>query len=158
MEACIIDVDEAMLPQLELIERQSFSCPWTLEQLRAQLKDDRHEFIAAVDESGRALGYVGMAYVIDEGYISNVAVSAECRRRGLGERLVGELLCRAGALRLSFVTLEVRESNVPAIALYAKLGFQPVGRRRAYYDMPKEDAILMTNFLNRGKESENTCV
>lgn len=151
MEYTIEDVSEPLLPQIACIERECFSCPWTLEQLGGDIKDERHEFIAAVNELGEVLGYVGMMYVIDEGYISNVAVKEGYRRRGLGQRLVLELIGRAEKLGLAFVTLEVRAGNTPALELYAKLNFNPVGRRKDYYEKPKEDAILMTNFLNRGK-------
>ena len=151
MEYTIEDVSESLLPQIERIERECFSCPWTLEQLRGDMKDERHEFVAAVDALGEVLGYVGMMYVIDEGYISNVAVREQYRRCGLGERLVAELVGRAEGMGLAFVTLEVRAGNTPAVQLYAKLGFKPVGTRKDYYEKPKEDAILMTNFLNRGK-------
>lgn len=143
----IQDTGEQLLAQIEKIEQSCFSCPWTLEQLRRQLKDERHEFIAAVDDLGKVLGYVGMMYVLDEGYISNVAVAEKYRRQGLADALISELLDRAGKLALAFVTLEVRCSNTAAIALYAKHGFLPVGRRKKYYDLPKEDAILMTCFL-----------
>lgn len=143
----ILDANEQLLVQIEKIEQSCFSCPWTLEQLRGQLKDERHEFIAAVDNSGKVLGYVGMMYVLDEGYISNVAVAGECRRQGLADALISALLDRAGRLELAFVTLEVRCGNAAAIALYTKHGFLPVGRRKNYYDLPKEDAILMTCFL-----------
>ena len=86
-------------------------------------------------------------YVLDEGYISNVAVSPEHRRKGIADRLIRELMTRAGQLELAFVTLEVRESNAPAAELYKKHGFVKVGQRKNYYDLPKEDAILMTKFL-----------
>ena len=109
----------------------------------SQLPDDRHIFIAAAD-GDEVLGYVGMMHVVDEGYISNVAVAPEHRRHGIADALILELLRRCTALGLSFVTLEVRAGNAPAIALYEKHGFSPVGRRKNYYDFPKEDAILMT--------------
>lgn len=147
MEFRILDVDEEILPQIEGLERRCFSCPWTLEQLRGQRKDPQHEFIAAVDGSGLLLGYVGMMYVLDEGYISNVAVADEFRRQGIGQALIAELLARAAVLGLAFVTLEVRCGNQAAIGLYAKQGFVPVGRRKNYYEQPREDAILMTHFL-----------
>ena len=120
--------------------------PWTWQQLKSQLKDDSHEFICALDGE-RVTGYVGMMYVLDEGYISNVAVSPEHRRQGVADALISELLHRADELSLSFVTLEVRDSNAPARALYEKHGFKDVGRRKNYYDFPTEDAILMTTFL-----------
>ena len=146
MEYRIIDTTGAQLEQIEAIERQCFSCPWTLEQLRSQLSDDRHVFLAAVAENGAVLGYVGMMFVLDEGYISNVAVAPAYRRQGVADTLISALMTRAEELSLAFVTLEVRAGNEPAKALYAKHGFVPVGRRKNYYELPKEDAILMTRF------------
>ncbi len=143
----IEDVREQELEQIEKIEKACFSLPWTVEQLRSQLKDSQHEFIAAKDDEGRVLGYVGMMYVLDEGYISNVAVAPEARRQGISDELIGELMRRSRFLGLAFVTLEVRCGNAAAIALYKKHGFVPVGRRKNYYDFPREDAILMTHFL-----------
>lgn len=143
----IDDVREEQLEKIEEIEKACFSMPWTIEQLRSQMKDSQHEFIAALDDEGRVLGYVGMMYVLDEGYISNVAVAPEARRQGIGRDLIKELMARAAALDLAFVTLEARCSNAAAIALYEKQGFVPVGKRKNYYDFPREDAILMTHFL-----------
>ena len=147
MSVNIEDAREEMLGQIEEIEKLCFSVPWTLEQLRSQLKDPQHEFIAALGPEGRVLGYVGMMYVLDEGYISNVAVAPADRRQGIGQALISELMERAAALKLAFVTLEVRCGNAAAIALYEKQGFVPVGRRKNYYDFPREGAILMTYFL-----------
>ena len=103
-------------------------------------------FLAAVAENGAVLGYVGMMFVLDEGYISNVAVAPDFRRQGVADALIAALMTRAEELALAFVTLEVRAGNEPAKSLYAKHGFVPVGRRKNYYDLPKEDAILMTRF------------
>lgn len=146
MDYRIIDTTQTQLEQIEKIEQQCFSCPWTLDQLRSQLSDDRHVFLAAVDAGGTVLGYVGMMFVLDEGYISNVAVAPAYRRQGVADALISALMTRAEELNLAFVTLEVRAGNEPAKALYAKHGFVPVGRRKNYYDLPKEDAILMTRF------------
>ena len=146
MDYRIIDTTQTQLEQIEKIEQQCFSCPWTLDQLRSQLSDDRHVFLAAVDAGGTVLGYVGMMFVLDEGYISNVAVAPDFRRQGMADALISALMTRAEELNLAFVTLEVRAGNEPAKSLYAKHGFVPVGRRKNYYDLPKEDAILMTRF------------
>lgn len=146
MDYRIIDTTQTQLEQIEKIEQQCFSCPWTLDQLRSQLSDDRHVFLAAVDAGGTVLGYVGMMFVLDEGYISNVAVAPAYRRQGVADALIAALMRRAEELALAFVTLEVRAGNEPAKSLYAKHGFVPVGRRKNYYDLPKEDAILMTRF------------
>ena len=146
MDYRIIDTTQTQLEQIEKIEQQCFSCPWTMDQLRSQLSDDRHVFLAAVDAGGTVLGYVGMMFVLDEGYISNVAVAPDFRRQGVADALISALMTRAEELNLAFVTLEVRAGNEPAKSLYAKHGFVPVGRRKNYYDLPKEDAILMTRF------------
>lgn len=145
-EFSVSDAREEQLPSIEELEKICFSMPWTYDMLRSQLPDERHEFLVA-EREGNVVGYVGMMYVLDEGYISNVAVSPECRRRGVADRLIYELMERAVVLNLAFVTLEVRASNAPAIELYKKHGFVPVGQRKNYYDLPKEDAILMTKFL-----------
>ena len=146
MEFRIGDVSAEHIRQIEEIERDCFSRPWTAEQLKSQMRDAQHEFIAAVGD-GRVLGYVGLMYVLDEGYISNVAVHPDARRQGIGDALIDVLAAKAAELELAFLTLEVRESNAPAIALYAKHGFHPVGKRKNYYDAPKEDAVLMTCYL-----------
>ena len=146
MEINIVDAREDHLPNIESMEKQCFSMPWTIEQLRSQLPDDRHIFLVA-ERARKTVGYVGMTYVLDEGYISNVAVTPECRKQGIADALIEELIRRSEAMDLSFVTLEVRRSNLPAIALYAKHGFEKVAERKNYYDLPREDAILMTRFL-----------
>ena len=133
------------LEALEALEQQCFSLPWTGTMLQSQLPDGMHEFLVA-EEDERVLGYVGMMFVLDEGYISNVAVAPDSRRRGIGDLLIQELLHRCEEHGLTFVTLEVREHNEPAIALYRKHGFAPVGLRKNYYEAPVENAILMTKF------------
>ena len=143
MAVRIRDVRPEDLERIESLEQQCFSVPWTKSQLVSQLPDEMHVFLAA-EEDGVVLGYVGMMTVLDEGYISNVAVAPEARRRGVGTLLIEELMRRAEERQLSFVTLEVREHNEPAIGLYAARGFVPVGLRKNYYDAPKENALLMT--------------
>ena len=142
----IVDGCEKHIDALERLERHCFSVPWTRAQLISQLPDENHDFIV-MEADGEAIAYVGMMYVLDEGYISNVAVSPAARRQGIADALITELMERAQRLELSFVTLEVRASNAPAIELYKKHGFVPVGLRKNYYDLPREDAILMTKFL-----------
>lgn len=144
----IVDTRPEHLDDILLMEQQCFSVPWTRNQLAAQMSDSMYIFLAAEDESGRAVGYVGLMYVLDEGYISNVAVSPSRRREGIADMLLTELYARAKAKKLSFLTLEVRESNAPAQSLYKKHGYTEVGMRKGYYSLPKEDAVLMTCFLS----------
>lgn len=146
MDFLVADAAIAHIEAIEELEKQCFSQPWTREQLLSQLPDERHEFLAALHK-GRPVGYVGMMCVLDEGYIANVAVSPACRRQGIADALIAELLRRAVSRELAFVTLEVRAGNEAAKALYAKHGFVPVGLRKKYYAFPTEDAVLMTKFL-----------
>lgn len=132
-----------LIPAIAEIERACFSHPWSENALREELFNDTACFIAAVTEKGEVAGYAGLHCVLDEGYIDNIAVREEYRRQGVAGELLGAFL-RFGKAKLAFLTLEVRASNAPAIALYAKYGFEEVGRRKGYYDAPKEDAVLMT--------------
>ena len=147
MEIRITDAREELLPQIQQIEQQSFSVPWTDAMLRMQLQPDSHVFLTA-EADGAVVGYVGMLYVLDEGYISNVAVRPDHRRRGVAEALLAALEARGRALMLSFLTLEVRERNAAAIALYEKRGYRITGRRKNYYEKPTEDALIMTLTLS----------
>ena len=143
MKFTISDAREELLPQIQKIEQHSFSVPWTEAMLRMQLAPDSHVFLTAETE-GVVVGYIGLMYVLDEGYVSNVAVHPDWRRQGAADALLTALEARARKLLLSFLTLEVRESNAPAIALYEKHGYRAVGKRKNYYEKPTEDAILMT--------------
>ena len=91
-----------------------------------------------------AVGYVGMHHILDEGFITNVVVHPAYRRQGIATALLAELETYGKAHDLTRITLEVRASNAPAIALYRKHGFQEAGRRKNYYQQPREDAIIMT--------------
>lgn len=156
MEYQICDVLPEHIPQIAQLETRCFSMPWTQELLQTQLKDEQHEFLAALDASGRVIGYVGMMFVLDEGYISNVAVDEAFRRQGIADALIERLclICREHGL--SFVSLEVRAGNAPAVALYQKHGFVEMGVRKNYYERPREDALIMTKFWNRGNGLEDT--
>lgn len=131
------------IPQIAALERACFSHPWSEDSLRGELWNDSAVIIAAEGEDGTVLGYAGLQTVLDEGYINNVAVDPQYRRQGVADELVSAFV-RFGRARLAFLTLEVRASNTPAISLYAKHGFVEAGRRKNYYDDPKEDALLMT--------------
>ncbi len=143
---------EEHIPQIAALERACFSHPWSEDALRAELWNDSAVVIAAEGEDGTVLGYAGLQTVLDEGYINNVAVDPRFRRQGVAGQLV-EAFLRFGAARLAFLTLEVRASNAPAIALYEKYGFAQAGRRRDYYDDPREDALLMTLRFDYGTET-----
>ena len=98
----------------------------------------------AQDGAGTVLGYLGLHYVLDEGYIANIAVDPLFRRQGIGSALLDDAADFARQAGLAFLTLEVRQSNLGAQALYRRHGFCPAGVRKNYYRDPVEDAILMT--------------
>lgn len=140
----VVPMAERHLAALAEIEKACFHAPWSEAMLREEL--GKGIFLVA-ERDGQAIGYVGCQTVLDEGYITNVAVSPDCRRQGVGRALIAELVQRARAQGLSFVTLEARASNAPAIALYEGAGFVRVGGRKNFYTAPTEDAVLMTLFL-----------
>ena len=96
------------------------------------------------EENGKVLGYAGLQMVLDEGYVPNIAVTKSARGRGIGKSLVGALISLAKDKGLAFISLEVRESNTPAISLYTKCGFKDFGKRKNFYQNPTEDAVIMT--------------
>ena len=150
MNYMICDATLSHVEGIHAIETECFSEPWTVSAIMSQLPGENHIFLVALDGE-TVIGYVGMMYVLDEGYISNVAVTSAYRRQKIADALIEELIRRANTRDLQFVTLEVRESNEPAKALYSKHGFEVVGLRKNYYNKPKENAILMTVYLKGDK-------
>lgn len=149
MEWNIAPVMPDQLDQLEEMEKVCFSDPWSRQLLADLLEAENALTIAAVDEAGTILGYASLQTVLDEGYVNNLAVLPAYRRMGIASALLEEFRRYGAANQLAFLTLEVRASNAPAIALYAKHGYAQVGRRKNYYAHPKEDAILMTLEFSR---------
>ena len=139
----IVPMDRSHIPQIAALERECFSDPWSERLLEDALFDPQACFIAAEDEEGHVLGYAGLHAVLDEGYIDDIAVAPDARRHGVASALL-DVFCRFGAANLAFLTLEVRKSNAPAIALYEKFGFRQAGLRPGYYRHPREDAVIMT--------------
>ena len=140
----IVPMTADHLDQVAELERICFSAPWSRKMLAEELENDCAAFLVAEDAAGDVLGYAGLLVAADEGYITNVAVFPEQRRRGIAGQLLQVFLNFAEANRLAFLTLEVRPSNAAAIALYQGFGFQEAGRRKNYYDLPKEDALILT--------------
>lgn len=140
--ALCADAPENYIDSILSIEESCFPDPWSREMLKSYLSKDSSYFFAAV-RGGELLGYIGSQLVLDELEIFNVAVDEGCRRQHLGEKLVERLAEEARSLGAQRITLEVRASNSPAISLYGKQGFVEVGRRKNYYQKPREDAVLM---------------
>ncbi len=143
MEIRLIPMDRANVPDVAAIEQECFAQPWSEDLLAQELYNDSACYILAVDEHGTVMGYAAMSVVLDEGSIERIAVKGRYRRMGVADALM-EAFLRFGRAHLALLILEVRASNVAAIALYLKHGFAQVGRRKDYYRAEHEDAILMT--------------
>ncbi len=128
--------------ELAALDRECFSVPWSED---AFLKDSKnplaHYVITKIDN--KIIGYGGFWAVMDEGQITNIAVSKKMRRLGIGKKILGELIKKAKDKNLNRLTLEVRESNLSAIALYSGFKFTKTGLRKNYYKNPTENAVLM---------------
>ena len=155
MHVRIVPMNADHLDEVAELERICFSVPWSRNMLAEELDNLLSAFLVALDDSGRVVGYAGLQVVLDEGYITNVAVRPECRRQGVAAKLLQVFLDFAKANKLAFLTLEVRASNYDAIALYGSRGFRSVGRRKNYYEHPREDAIIMTLEFDHGTEDPN---
>ncbi|MBR4474816.1 MAG: ribosomal protein S18-alanine N-acetyltransferase [Oscillospiraceae bacterium] len=131
------------VPALAAVENACFSRPLSEGQIRSLIQSENTVFLGT-REGERLVGSVWVQIVLDEGYIGNVAVLPECRRRGLADGLLRALDELARDRGLRFLTLEVRAGNTPAIRLYEKNGYLRAGFRPGYYSAPKEDAVLMT--------------
>ena len=147
MKYDIIPMTADHLDEVAEIERRCFSDPWSRRMLAEHLENECAATVVAQGEDGSVMGYAGLLVVLDEGYITNVAVRPEYRRQGVASQLLQVFERFARSNDLAFLTLEVRDANAPARALYAKHGYEEVGRRKNYYDHPKEDAIIMTRYF-----------
>ncbi len=145
MRVNIVPMTADHLEELERLERICFSRPWSRKMLAEELDNECAAFLVAEDPGTKeVVGYAGLLVMADEGYITNVAVFPEYRRRGVAGQIIAVFDNFARGNRLAFLTLEVRPSNAAAIALYRSFGFEEVGRRKNYYDLPKEDALILT--------------
>ncbi len=144
MKLVIRSATSADLPGMMALEKRAATAAhWTGQQYEALFRGHGAKRMALIIEDELGLEGFVIARVVDrEWEIENIAVAGPARRRGLGTRLLGELLDRARGRGAAAVFLEVRESNRAARALYEKWAFLESGRRLRYYKDPEEDAIL----------------
>jgi [ribosomal protein S18]-alanine N-acetyltransferase len=135
------------------VDQLCFPSPWSENAYRSEMGNVSAHYIvarlpergfgAAAEGQGRLVGFAGAWIVMDEAHVTTIGVHPEYRRHGIGERLFAALLEEARERGVRRATLEVRESNRGAQALYARFGFIPIARRRRYYSDTDEDAIVM---------------
>ena len=128
--------------QVAELEKMCFSTPWSEKSIASELENDLALWLVAV-ENATVVGYVGSQTVCGETDMMNVAVHPNWRRKGIAEQLIHRLITDLNQMGSTCLSLEVRASNAPAIALYQKLDFRVAGRRPNYYRNPKEDALIL---------------
>ena len=124
------------------LEKICFSDPWSINSISSELNNPLSVWVVALD-GDKLVGYVGSQSVLGWADMMNIAVDPRYRRKGVGRRLVNELIAKLQHNDVTCLTLEVRASNAGAIALYNELGFIQVGKRPNYYRNPKEDALIL---------------
>ena len=146
----IIKLDVSHAQAIKNIEDSCFSHPLSLENIVNSLQNDKYINFGYL-EGEEVVGYISVFTVADEAYINNVAVLETYRNKNIATKLIKEVLDFVNKGNYSFITLEVRISNFPAISLYEKNGFDKVATRKKYYNQPIEDAIIMTKTLGESK-------
>jgi ribosomal-protein-alanine N-acetyltransferase len=128
------------------IEKDSFSDPWNLDCFLSDLKNPLAvPLVAKFDD--QVVGYTCLWVILDELQIGNIAVEKDFRKKGIGKKLMDQILEEAENNGCHRITLDVRESNLDAIELYKKFGFQKIGKRKNYYRYPTEDALVMQKLI-----------
>ena len=138
------------VPAMARIERETFDDPWSADEITKDVTNsDGNVYVAVVMIGEERAGYADMRIVKGEAQIYNIAIDKEYRRQGIGEALLSHMIDKAEEAGCSLISLEVRDGNEAAIALYEKMGFQKVGKRPGYYSKGREDAILMDKYLGK---------
>ncbi len=138
----IVNMSQCHVSAVAALEKTCFSDPWSENSVASELKNPLSLWLVAMDGE-QVAGYIGSQSVEGEADMMNVAVHPDYRRRGIARQLINALVDALAEKGVHSLTLEVRASNAPAIALYEKLDFSPVGRRKNYYRNPKEDALIL---------------
>ena len=133
------------------IEKDNFSLPWSEKSFLESMEREDTVFLVALEDEDVA-GYIGCYCIAGAGEITNVAVKASHRRKGIGGKLLQKLYEEGAALDAQEYFLEVRESNEAAIGLYLRQGFVKEGIRKNFYEKPVENAVIMWNHFPLGNE------
>ena len=136
------------MPKILEIEQSCFLAPWAPQSFVSELSDNEYARYFCLEHEGEIIGYMGLWFILEEGHITNVAITPKYQGMGRGEflmRSVIDLMAKEGMERM---TLEVRASNTPAQKLYERLGFVTAGVRKGYYSDNREDALIMWLQIN----------
>lgn len=145
-EINIVPMSSEHIPAIARIEAECFSTPWSEQALADELNVPAAVFLTALIED-KVAGYMGLQMAGGVGYVCNVAVSPEFRRRGVASALIGAQIDSARSHALDEISLEVRSSNAAARALYESFGFVRLGTRPNFYRDPTENAEIYSLFF-----------
>lgn len=153
MAAVIVDMQESDLPDVAELEVKCFNDPWSESALADSLDDPCARMLVAL-YGGVVCGYICLMLTDDNGYIPRVCVRPAYRRRGVATALMDTAETAARVFGCTSMTLEVRQSNSAAIALYESLGYEAIGKRPGFYTDPIEAAVVMTKPVDQWEEQE----
>lgn len=140
-------MQECHVMQISMIEKECFEQSWSYNLFYNELFDQsKHYFVACCNE--RVIGYGGFAQILDEAHIMNIAVKGLYRNKGIGQAILELIIEDAIHLKIKAITLEVREDNKSAIALYEKNGFKCSGIRKKYYNNTHNALIYWKELLD----------
>ena len=148
MNIAVVSMNSSHLAAISRLEAACFADPWSEAALREELTNPCARFLVAMC-GDTVLGYLGCHHVAEEGFIANVAVFPAARRHGVARQLLLTAIQQGACL--SRLTLEVRQSNTAAIALYRSLGFVQDGIRPHFYEHPAEDACIYSYYYPKSE-------
>ena len=144
MDVSIRRMEKSDLDSVEKVEAQAYGQHhWSKESFSNELSNELARYYSAEDCNGILVGYAGCWQILEEVHITNIAVSPDYRRQGIGETLLKRIIDDCYENKAKYITLEVRVSNTAAIGLYEKYGFKSLGVRKGYYQNNNEDALIM---------------
>ena len=148
----IVNMTALSIPDVVRLEAECFPAhPWTQDSIEECFQNPAYHFFVAKNDAGEVTGYIATYIVRDEAFVENVCVTETARRQGVGRALVERAIENCKANGASFLSLEVRRSNLAAIGLYTAFDFEIEGTRKKYYSDPEEDALIMTCHFGQAK-------
>ncbi len=144
-------MQEGDLPAVRVIEDLSFSNPWSDNTFRGEIQNTSisFPFVVVRRPADEVVAYIVFWQIRDDVQVNNIAVHPDYRSLGIAEALIQFAVAKVRGGGAAFMTLEVRQSNTAAVALYKKLGFEVMGVRKNYYTKPDEDAFVMGLVLDQ---------
>lgn len=139
--------DVAVISQIDAL---ASDFPWSPSQIQQNIEvDNEHDQVLVIEVESEVIGFVFFNLVLDEGSIHNIAIHPDYQRQGLASKLLNNAMQQMKDKSVERCFLDVRRSNIAAVAFYTGLGFQVEGERRDYYrtSSGREDAVLMSKLL-----------